>query len=304
MGRGYRTSDYERGMPGNTTEGPMDSAMAPQRNPLSDMINSGIQASMASLGYDTTRRTGEEDNDFYRDNAQYMPGYDIAGIPTGAWTHDRATNHIGHGKGPDNPWDVIRHSLVEREGAVIDEGLAAGGDGHVGFGDVYDAHADAYAESGGGGNQFIDPGAMALAVYATPALEAFGIDSGPFTGASIDLFNDPEDSALEGWSKRMGIGMAETAAGAGMVGAGLYAGRPRLAAAGAGVGALGVGGMLWNTATALGGADTATAMSEQARRGLNVGGSLVEASGVGNLIEGAGSVFQGAVNGASNLLGW
>ncbi len=102
---GRKLSDYEQGLPGNTTAGPNDSTMAQKTNPVSDAINDVVNSGMSGLGWDTTRRTGADDNDFYRDNAQYMPGWDMGGMPSGAWAQDRATNHVGHGTGAGNPWN-------------------------------------------------------------------------------------------------------------------------------------------------------------------------------------------------------
>lgn len=76
---------------------------------------------MDSLGYNTRRRDPSEDNSFYRDNAQYMPGWSMpgSGLPSGAYAQDRATNYVGH---PDrdhpdstNVWDSVRRSLVQQE---------------------------------------------------------------------------------------------------------------------------------------------------------------------------------------------
>lgn len=63
-------------------------------------------------------------------------------------------------------------------------------------------------------------------MYGVPLLEKVGINSGPVTGAAIDFFNNPEDSAAEGWAKRMGLAAVE--------------------------GPLGIPGAIWNTATAIG----------------------------------------------------
>ncbi len=240
------------------TDGPNDATMAAKSNPISDIFNTGVTGVMDWLGYDTTQRPATEDNDFYRDYAQYMPGYDIDGIPSGAWAQNAATNHVGHGTGPGNPWDNIRRSLVDQERGIIESDLAAGGSGELSYWDLYDAHVNAYDNSGGGGNGFIDPGSFALAVYGAPMLEAIGIDSGPITGASIDIFNNPEDSATEGWAKRMGLAGAEVAGGLGIAGAGaidMITGSPLQGGAEvlgglatAGLGAFGAG---WNTASAI-----------------------------------------------------
>ena len=288
---GRRLSDYEQGNGGNTTTGPNDQVMDPSNRHSG--LNSITDWFMGDY-YDTSRRTGEDDNDFYRDNAEFMPGYNIDGMPSGAWAQDRATNHVGHNTGEENPWDRIRRGLVENESARIEADREAGGTGRLGFGDVYDAHVEEYADSGGGGNQFIDPGSFALAMYAAPALEALGIDSGAVTGASIDIFNNPEDSAFEGWAKRMGLGMLEMGAGAGMMGFGALTGNMGMMGTGAGVAGLGLGGMLWNTGTALFGEDGANFMSDMSTGALNMGGDILE--GAGNLIGGAadaiGSLFS------------
>lgn len=192
-----------------TTNGLNDRVMAPKSNLFSDSINSVINGGMGLLGYNTTLRPPVEDNDFYRDYAQYMPGYNIDGIPSGAWAQNAATNHVGHGTGPGNPWDNIRRSLVSQELAAINADLAAGGSGRLSFGDLYQAHVNAYDTAEGGGNRFIDPFHFSVAVYGVPLLEGIGINSGSLTGASIDLLNNPEDSLTEGWAKRMLIAGAE-----------------------------------------------------------------------------------------------
>ncbi len=38
-----------------------------------------------------------------------------------------------------------------------------------------------------------------------PVLENYGVNTGPITGASIDYLNDPTDTAVGGWAKRMGM---------------------------------------------------------------------------------------------------
>lgn len=192
-----------------TTNGLNDEVMAPKSNLVSDLINNVINGGMGLLGYDTTLRPLVEDNDFYRDYAQYMPGYNINGIPSGAWAQNAATNHVGHGTVLGSVWDNIRQSLVEQQKSMIDADLAAGGSGDLSFGDIYQAHVNAYDTAEGGGNRFIDPLHFGVAVYGVPLLEAIGINSGPVTGASIDLLNNPEDSVTEGWAKRMLLGGAE-----------------------------------------------------------------------------------------------
>lgn len=238
--------------------GSNDAVMTPKHNIVSDTINSGVNGLMGLAGYDTRARPATEDNDFYRDYAQYMPGYNIDGIPSGAWAQNAATNHVGHGTAPGNPWDNVRRSLVQQEKSMIDADLKGGGTGQLSFWDLYSAHENAYDTSGGGGNGFIDPASFALAVYGAPALEAVGIDSGPITGASIDIFNNPEDSSTQGWAKRMGL------AGSEVLGGGLLAshGAANIATGNiitggsevlGGLGMVGLGGFsaAWNTASAI-----------------------------------------------------
>lgn len=305
-------SDYESGRSGNTTAGPNDQTMAPKGGGFNDTMNSGIDAVLEMFGYDGDRRANSEENDFYRDNAQYMPGYNINGIPSGAWAQDRATNYVGH---PDHntpeeneAWDYVRRSLVEKQSGMIDESLANGGDGSLSFMDVYGAHVEAYNEAPNGNNSFIDPVSFGAAVYVAPALEALGIDSGPLTGASIDFFNDPTDSATEGWAKRMGLAGGEMAAGLGLMttGVGFLPGLALLGAGAFGMGyntasaigngmlgewgdAIGDGvGWLGDTASSIGGsiADGASSLWEGAQ---DVGGSILDAGG--DLLSSAGSAI-------------
>ena len=298
---GRTRSDYERGLPGNTTAGPNDATMAPKDNWFSRGLNSVIDWGLEGMGYDGDRRDESEENDFYRDNAQYMPGYNIDGIPSGAWAQDRATNYVGHPDHCESPeeveaWDYVRRSLVEKEGAMIDESLASGGDGMLSFWDVYGAHTEAYNEAPGGNNSFIDPASFALAVYAAPALEAFGVDAGPITGASIDMFNDPSDSASEGWIKRMGLGRGEMGAGA------LMMANPLTAPLGLATMGLGAFGMGYNTASAIGngmlgewGDAIGDGASWLADGAMDVGGSL---------LDGAADIGGGIVDGVSSLFSW
>jgi hypothetical protein len=209
--------------------------MAPKDKLVSDIFNSPINPVIGLanlLGYDTSRRSPTKDNDFYRDYAQYMPGYNINGIPSGAWAQNGATNYVGHGIGPGNAWYNARNSLVSQQRSMIEANIAAGGSGQLSFGDVYQAHVNAYDTSGGGGNGFIDPAHFGIAVYGVPLLETVGINSGPFTGASIDLLNNPEDSVTEGWAKRIALAAVETTVVPGGV-------------------VLGVPGAVWNTASAI-----------------------------------------------------
>ncbi len=294
-------SDYERGLPGNTTEGPNDATMAPKDNWISRQINSVVDWGLEGLGYDGDRRDESEENDFYRDNAQYMPGYNIDGIPSGAWAQDRATNYVGHPDHCESPeeveaWDYVRRSLVEKEGGMIDESLANGGDGSLSFWDVYGAHVEAYDEAPGGNNSFIDPASFGLAVYGAPILEAMGVDSGPITGASIDIFNDPSDSATEGWAKRMGLGAAEMGAG------GLMMLNPLTAPLGLATMGLGAFGMAWNTATAVGNGmlgEWGDAIGDGASA---VGGAISD--GASWLASGASNIGSSIMSGVGSLFSW
>lgn len=296
-------SDYERFINGETptmqqNAGPNDDKMAQKKNPVSDTLNKGVGWGMGKLGFSTQRRTGADDNDFYRDNAQYMPGWNLNGMPSGAWAQDRATNTVGQGKGKGSSWDNIRRGLVKRESAMISENKKEGGSGKLSFWQVYDAHVKAYAGSGGKGNQFVDPGSFALAVYVAPLIEKLGIDSGPITGASIDLLNNPEDTAAVGWAKRMGLGMGQVGAGFGL----MKAGHPLLGGA---TMALGAGGMAWNTLTALGGSKVAKGMSNAVSGALKFGGNVI--SGGKKLLGGAGDAIktggQKLLSGGKSLLG-
>lgn len=308
------------GTPG-VTPGVNDGVMAPKHNAVSDGFNWLVHNGMDMLGYDTRERTGVDNNDFYRDYAQYMPGYNIDGIPSGAWAQNAATNHVGQGTGPGNPWDNVRRSLVEQESGMIESRLAAGEDPNLSYWDLYDAHYTAYNQSGGGGNQFIDPGSFALAVYGAPMLEAMGIDSGPITGASIDLFNDPTDSATEGWAKRMALNGGEMLAGGGMAVHGLMSGNLLEAGAGLGIGALGAFGAGWNTASAIvdGGmlgewGDAIGSAGSWAMDGLSdLGGQAVDGlstvgSGIadvaGSAWDGASSLVSGAGDAIGSLFSW
>ena len=59
--------------------GPNDQAMAEPSNPVSNGINWVVNQGMDLLGYNTRRRDPSEDNPFYRDNAQFMPGWSMPG---------------------------------------------------------------------------------------------------------------------------------------------------------------------------------------------------------------------------------
>ena len=279
--------------------GPNDQAMAEPSNPVSNGINWVVNQGMDLLGYNTRRRDPSEDNPFYRDNAQYMPGWSMpgSGLPSGAYAQDRATNYVGHPdrNDPDgtNVWDNVRRSLVQQEGDRIAERQSQGESGRLSFWDLYGAHVNAYDQSSldpttgqdnthgrGGHNGFIDPASFALAVYGAPALEAVGINSGPITGTSIDLFNDPTDSATGGWLKRMGLSAAEIGTGA----MAMATGHPLI-----GLGMMGLGTFsgAYNTVTAL-------------RHGMlgEIGGGI--ANGARSLWNGAGDVMSGAGNAIGN----
>jgi hypothetical protein len=197
-----------------------------------DDFNAGVNTVTQAAGYSSQRVPDDDDNPFYRDNAQYMPGWqntfgisgvDPHGEPSGATAQDRATNYVGQND-PTGVWHDVRGRIVDAESSDIDQ-LPKGPDGapqgNLGFGQVYQAHVDAYqgAQSDahasgadpGANNPFIDPASFAIASYGAPLLENAGIDSGPATGASIDFFNDPTDSATAGWTKRTGLAAAESA---------------------------------------------------------------------------------------------
>lgn len=251
--------------------GPHDAAMAEPHSWWGDGINRGINRFTEWTGYDTRRVTdvpgGPKDNPFYRDNAQHMPGWgntfgldfmDPHGLPSGATAQDRATNYVGH-RDDHGIWGDVRQRLVQNEQGYINQ-LPVGPDGqrqgNISFGQVYNAHVDAYSDAqaaaraegrgNGAANSFVDPASFALAMYGAPLMEHFGINAGPITGASIDYFNDPTDTATEGWAKRMGLAGAEIGTGALMMSNPITF-LPGLATAG-----LGVFGGVWNTATAIG----------------------------------------------------
>ena len=125
-----------------------------------------------------------------------------------------------------------------------------------------------------------------------------GIDSGPITGASIDLFNDPTDSATEGWAKRMALNGGEIGAGA------LMMSNPLTFLPGAAMVGLGAFGAGYNTASAIfdggmlnewGGAisDGAGAVWDGASGLASDAGSAI-ATGAEELWDGAGSLASGA----------
>lgn len=218
------------------------------KNTVSDGFNTLVNRGMDRLGYDTRHRKAEEENPFYRDHAQYMPGWSMpgSGLPSGAYAQDRATHYVGHPNGDgehDKVWDNVRRGLVKQEDARIRERQAQGESGRLSFGDLYRAHEHAYDHSGGR-NSFIDPASFAMAVYGAPALERVGIHAGPITGTSIDLYNDPTDSATAGWGKRMGLSASEIGSGFGAI----ATGHPLV---GAGLVGLGSFSGLWNTGTAI-----------------------------------------------------
>lgn len=302
--------------------GPNDQAMAEPTNRASDGVNWAVNKGMDLVGYNTRRRPPEQDNPFYRDHAQYMPGWPMpgSGLPSGAHAQDRATNYVGHPTtdfDSNQAWDNVRRRLVIQEGSNIQQRQAAGESGRLSFGDLYRAHADAYdranldARSGqanssvGGRNGFIDPASFALAVYGAPALEAIGINAGPLTGTSIDLVNDPTDSATRGWAKRMALYGAEIGAGAALA----TTGHPLVGAGLVGAGAF---SGAWNTVTAVrhgmlgevgrevkNGARSmwSGASNLVSRAGSAVSGGLRAAGrGISNAVSGAGSVLSGGAS--------
>lgn len=259
--------------------GAADALMREPQNRFSSAMNRGIGWAMALGGYDTSRRgsqcdgnedgTAPGDNHFYRSHAQGMPGWgntfglsslDPKGLPSGAWAQDRATNYVGHPSQEDAQiWEGVRTGLVARERAALTQAQAQGKD-HFSFGDLYRAHISAYAAAQQkvrgtrqGSNSFIDPASFALAAYGTPLLEHAGINTGPLTGASIDLFNDPTDRVGNGWAKRMALNAGEIGTGAALLagpslpgGLGLFQRAGGVALVGAGL----FGGM-WNTGSAI-----------------------------------------------------
>jgi hypothetical protein len=296
--------------------GPNDAAMLEPDNWGSNVLNTAVSYMMGLGGYSVDRRghqgngdaTGgaSGDNSFYRDNASWMPGWgntfgsmfgflDPHGVPSGATAQDRATNYVGHydpsRSATDNQiWSDVRQNLVTEETAAI-AAARARGDTNIGFGDVYDAHVDAYDDAqtaarvadptSTAANPFIDPASFALAAYAAPLGEHLGINMGPITGASIDMFNDPTDSVGDGWAKRMALSAGEMTAGGGLMlnaGANLAQGdfvdAAVSGAAGAGLMGLGAFSGVWNTATAIG---NGMGVSEAVDGVSNVGGSVVDA---------------------------
>lgn len=308
---------------------PNDAGMLESDNWLSNTLNAGVEYMMGLDGtpgrnYETDRRghqgngdaTGgaKGDNSFYRDNASWMPGWgntfgldfmDPNGQPSGATAQDRATNYVGHND-PSGIWGDVRQNLVTNESASI--AAAKGrGESNIGFTDVYSGHVDAYADAqsaararpGGStaGNSFVDPASFALAMYGAPLLEHAGINAGPITGASIDMFNDPTDTVGDGWAKRMALSGAEIGAGVGLLGAaGLNAATGDYgdaAVEGAlGVGAIGLGlfSGAWNTGTAI---SNGMGVSEAADGMVNLGGDLADAGG---------EVLSDAWSGLSSLI--
>lgn len=307
--------------------GPNDAAMLEPDNWWSNAFNTGVGYVMGKGGYNTQRRgqqgdgdaTGGApgDNSFYRDNASWMPGWgntfglgflDPHGLPSGATAQDRATNYVGHDD-PTGVWTSVRRNLVTNESAAIDAARARGED-HISFGDVYGAHVSAYSDAQAtareqnpasqAGNTFIDPASFALAVYGAPLMEHLGINAGPITGASIDMFNDPTDSVGDGWAKRMGLAAGEIGAGAGMGLHGLMTGNPLEMLGGAAMTGVGVFSGVWNTATAIGNGmslgDAASGIGHVASSGARAIGSMASDAwhGAGNAISGAGSAISGA----------
>lgn len=297
--------------------GPNDAAMAGPTNPASNGVNWVVNQGMDRLGYDTRQRHPSQDNSFYRDNAQHMPGWSMpsSGLPSGAYAQDRATNFVGHPTADADgtqTWDNVRRSLVQQEGSRIHERQSADESGRLSFGDLYQAHVNAYDSSNrdpltgkvnsaqGGRNAFIDPASFALAVYGAPALEAAGIHAGPVTGTSIDLFNDPTDSATGGWAKRMGLSAGEIGAGA----VATATGHPLIGAGLMGLGAFSGG---WNTVAALKHGmlgEIGGGVAAGARSLWNGAGNLAASAGgtISNSLGAAGRGIGNAVSGAGSML--
>jgi len=294
--------------------GPNDPELLESDNWFSNTLNAGVEYAMGLDGDPTTReyttlRRGEQgngdatgradgDNSFYRDNADWMPGWgntfgldflDPNGHPSGATAQDRATNYVGHDD-PSGIWTDVRANLVTNESAAI-AAARARGDTNIGFGDVYDSHVSAYADAQYGargrpgapaaGNTFIDPASFALAMYGAPMMEHLGINAGPITGASIDLFNDPTDTVGDGWAKRMALSAGEAGTGMGLLGSAAIdmSQGDVFTAAGQGVAGMGLVGLgafsgCYNTATAISNGMT----FDDATTGLGtVGSGLVDA---------------------------
>jgi hypothetical protein len=298
--------------------GPNDAAMLEPDTWYSNVLNTGLEYVMglgSHGGYSMDRRghqgngnaagTAAGDNSFYRDNASWMPGWgntfgldfmDPHGVPSGATAQDRATNYVGMNPGDTAEerqiWGDVRVNLLNNEQAAI-TAAAGRGESNISFMDVYNSHVPAYADAqaaararnpaSDAGNTFIDPASFALAMYGAPLAEHLGINMGPATGASIDLFNDPTDSVGEGWAKRMGLAAGEIGVGAGALGMGLgnmATGNilTGLGQSAAGVGLMGLGAFsgAWNTATAIG---NGMGVSEAVDGIGTVGGQLLDAGG-------------------------
>lgn len=269
--------------------GEYDADFVEPQDPWSRRIDGGIEYVLNLGGYTAARRGGRQggkgDNKFYRDSADWMPGWcdigvgginlsilDPHGHASGATAQDRATNYVGQND-PDSIWNGVRESLILNESRAHSAAVANGGPkAHMSFAQLYQAHVDAYADAEAvgnrarvergqerAGNTFVDPISFAMAVYGAPLLERAGLDTGPLTGASIDLFNDPTDTVGVGWAKRMGLAAGEIGAGAAaFAGGGFLAasGHPLLGSGSmaGGLGMMGVGAAsgIWNTATAIG----------------------------------------------------
>lgn len=310
--------------PSTPGTGPNDRRMLEPGGWLSDTVNSGVEYLMGLGGYDVHRRgrqgdgnalgTAPGDNSFYRDNASWMPGWgntfglgflDPNGVPSGATAQDRATNYVGH-TDPTGVWGNVRENLVTNESASI-AAARARGDTNISFRDVYDGHVDAYARAqatanaahpgANHGNPFIDDASFGLAMYAAPLMEHLGINAGPITGASIDMFNDPSDTVGDGWAKRMGLMGMEVGGGAllGMHGAGqmlqgnfLQGGAEMLG--GVGLAGLGIYSGVQNTISAV---RNGMGVSEAIDGIGNVGGSVLRAGGtmLGDIGRGIASWF-------------
>lgn len=285
-----------------------DTELAEPQNGASSTIGDSIEYVLQLGHYTGARRGGRQggpgDNPYYRKNKHWMPGWkntfgidlDPHGAPSAATAQDRATNYVGH-HDPDGIWTGVRNRLMHHESNAHAAAIAENGpDAHMSFTQLYRAHVAAYGEAQEmgnpsrvahgerpAGNTFIDPISFAMAAYGAPLLEHAGINTGPITGASIDLFNDPTDTVGDGWAKRMGLSATEIGAGLGGMALSswlLAHGKPQLALAsllgGAGMIGAGAASGVWNTATAIGnGMGLGDAVS-----GIgHVGSSLVHAGG-------------------------
>lgn len=257
------------------------------------------------------------DGSLYRDNASWLSGWghafglgflDPHGLPSGATAQDRATSDVGRDD-PTGVWTRVRRSLLTNESTAID---AARGEEHLSFGEVCNGHVLAYSDAQAtareqnpasqAGNTFVDPASFALAVYGAPLMEHLGINAGPIAGASIDMFNDSTDSVGDGWAKGMGLAAGKIGAGAGMGLHGPMTRNPLEMLGGAAMTGGSVFSGVWNTATAIGNAqslgDAAGGIGQAVSSGAQAIGSMASDAlhGAGNAISGAGRAISLAWN--------